>query len=127
MKKIILLASLLAAGASVAVSAREFVASAMPPDLTLTLEEIAERTRVTVGQSRAALLEEMRQPNVVLLPDVWVYTGFRATTVHGAELYDTLIVTFKDDKVAAIKLVTEEQVRVAASRLGVTPTKVVRR
>ena len=127
MKKIALLLSLLAAGTLAPAFASEFRASQLPPESSLTLEELLSRNRVSVGASRESVLIEMREPTLVIGPDVWVYTGFMATNVFGAERYDTLVVAFKNDKVEVIRLAKEEQVRVAANRSGAGAPKVAKR
>ena len=127
MKNIAFLLSFLAAGASVPAFANEFKASAIPAEVSIPLDELLARSRVVVGASRESVLNEMRAPNVVFHPDVWIYTGFLAANVYGAERYDTLVVVFKNDKVEAIRLAKEEQVRVAASRSRAAAEKIASR
>lgn len=127
MKKNALLLSLLAAGAVVPAVSAEFRASQMAPEHSFTLEEILARSRVSVGISRGSVLNELRAPDLILGPDVWIYTGFRATNVYGSELYDTLVVAFKNDKVEVIRLAKEEQVRMTASRGGAGSAKIAKR
>jgi hypothetical protein len=82
---------------------------------------------VSVGASRSGVLNQMREPNFILHPDVWIYTGFRATNVSGAERYDTLVVIFKNEKVDAIRLTKEDWVRVVAARGGFAGEKIAKR
>jgi hypothetical protein len=127
MKKIALLLSVLAAGTLAPAFASEFRASQMPLESSLTLEEMLSRSRVSVGASRESVLIELREPNLVIGSDVWIYTGFVAGNVFGAERFDTLVVAFKNDKVEVIRLAKEEQVRVAANRSGAGAAKVAKR
>lgn len=127
MKNIALLLSLLAVGAIAPASAAEFRASQMAPEDSLTLEELLTRSRVSVGVSRESVLSELRAPDLVIGPDVWVYTGFKATNVYGAERYDTLVLAFKNDKVEVIRLAKEEQVRVTANRSSTGAAKIAKR
>lgn len=127
MKNIALLLSLLAVGAIAPASAAEFRASQMAPEDSLTLEELLTRSRVSVGVSRESVLTEPSAPNLVAGPDVWVYTGFKATNVYGAECYDTLVLAFKNDKVEVIRLAKEEQVRVTANRSSAGAAKIAKR
>ena len=118
MKTVILIASLLAAGTFTPAFASENTDSATSSNSETTLEDLLSHSRVTVGQSREGVLTEMRAPNLALGENVWVYTGFNATNVSGGERYDALIVAFKDNKVATVRLAQEEQVRVALTRSG---------
>lgn len=127
MKNIALLLSLLAVGAIAPASAAEFRASQMAPEDSLTLEELISRSRVSVGVSRESVLTELSTPNLLIGPDVWVYTGFKATNVYGAERYDTLVLAFKNDKVEVIRLAKEEQVRVTANRGSTGAAKIAKR
>jgi len=127
MKNIALLLSLLAAGTIAPAFASEFRASQIAPESSLTLEEMIGRSRVSVGASRESVLIELREPNLVIGMDVWVYTGFIAGNVFGAERYDTLVVTFKNDKVEVLRLAKEEQVRVAANRSAAGAAKIAKR
>lgn len=127
MNKIALLLALLAAGALAPAVAAEFRASEIPPDDSLTLEDVLSRSRVSVGVSRGSVLIELREPNLIMGPDVWIYTRFRATSVFGAERYDTLVLAFKNDKVEVIRLTTEEQVRMTANRRGADAAKIAKR
>ena len=127
MKNIALLLSLLAAGTIAPAYAAQFRASEMPPESSLTLEEMLSRNRVSVGASRESVLIELREPNFVIGSDVWVYTGFKAANVFGAERYDTLVLTFKNDKVEVVRLAKEEQVRVAANRSAAGAAKIAKR
>jgi hypothetical protein len=99
----------------------------MPPESSLTLDEMLSRSRVSVGASRESVLIELREPNFVIGPDVWVYTGVKAANVFGAERYDTLVVAFKNDKVEVVRLAKEEQVRVAANRSAAGAAKIAKR
>ena len=127
MKNIALLLSLLAAGTIAPAFSAEVRASQMAPESSLTLEELLARSRVSVGASRESVLIELREPNLVIERDVWVYTGFLASNVFGAERYDTLVVAFKNDKVEVLRLAKEEQVRVAANRSAAGAAKIAKR
>ena len=127
MKNIALLVSLLAVGAIAPASAAEFRASQMAPEDSLTLEELISRSRVSIGVSRGSVLTELSAPNFIIGPDVWVYTGFKATNVYGAERYDTLVLAFKNEKVEVIRLAKEEQLRVTANRSGTGAAKIAQR
>ena len=122
MKTFVLLSSILAAGVITPAFATQSSISALPAE-GITLDELLAQSRVSVGASRSGVLNQMREPNLVLYPDVWIYTGFRATNVPGGERYDTLVVIFKNDRVDAIELTKEDWVRMAAARNGIaTPT-----
>lgn len=121
MKKIALLLSLLAAGATAPVFAIDSQISSLPIETGITLDDFLAQSRVSVGASRESVRNQLRDPSVELNANVWVYTGFHATNVYGAERLDILIVTFKDEKVDTIRLATKEQVRAAAARASATP------
>jgi hypothetical protein len=127
MKTIVLLTALLTAGVCSPAFASEFQVSSVPTDRFSTLDELLARSRLSIGASRESVLTEMRDPNLVLHANVWVYTGFRASNVAGAERFDALLVTFKQDKVDTIRLVQSAQVRLAASRSALETTKVAAR
>jgi hypothetical protein len=132
MKTSIRLLSLLLAGSVTSSFAAEFTASSIQPDTVInvdatTLAELLTRTRARLGMSRGALIEQLGTPNLMLHSDVWVFTSFHAGNVFGAEGFDALVVTFKNDKVAAIKLSRENEVRVAAARSGLDAKKLVKR
>lgn len=124
MKNIVLLTALLTAGVSSPAFAADYQVSSVPTDSFSTLDEVLAHSRVSVGASRESVLTEMRDPNIVLHPNVWVYTGFRATNVAGAERFDSLVVTFKREKVDTIRLVKADQVRTAATRSTLETGKV---
>lgn len=124
MKTILLLSSLCLAVVSTPVVAAEFQPSASE-DVVITLNGLPFRNRVTVGAARDSVLHELRAPQVVLHANVWVYTGFRAANIFGAEKYDSLVVTFKDEKVHTLVLAKESEVRIAATRL--VPVNVAKR
>jgi hypothetical protein len=88
---------------------------------------VLAQSRVSIGSSRESVLTEMRAPNIVLHANVWVYTGFRASNVPGAERFDSLVVAFKNDKVDTIRLVKSEQVRKVAARSVIETGKVASR
>lgn len=132
MKTSFCLSSLLLAGGLTSALASDFNASVMPTDTVThvdatTLAELLTRTRAGLGMSRGALIEQLGEPGLMLHRDVWVFTRFHAGNVFGAEGYDALVVTFKNDKVAAIKLAKENEVRVAAARSGLDTKKLVKR
>lgn len=127
MKNILFLTSILAAGAIAPAFATESKVSVIPADVVTSIEELLARSRVSVGVSRESVITEMRHPNTALTPDVWVYTGFHANNLYNAERYDTLVVTFKNDRVVKITLTTAEEVRVAAARSGMTVQRIARR
>ena len=120
MKKLALLLSLLAAGVSAPVFAAESQFSIVSLEDGMTLEEVLAHSRISVGASREAVRNQLRDPNAVLNVNVWVYTDVLATNVFGAERADTLVVIFKDEKVDTIRLVTKEQVRAAVARASAT-------
>jgi hypothetical protein len=126
MKTFVLLSSILAAGVITPAFASESIVSALPTE-GVTLEELLAQSRVSVGASRAGVLNQMHEPNLVLSPDVWLYTGFRATNVVGGERYDTLVVIFKHDRIDAIKLTKEDWVRMATARSGSAAQPVAKR
>jgi hypothetical protein len=120
MKKALLLI-LLSAGAFSPAFAAEATVSHLPGDPMVelnadTLEYLASRVRASVGMERGTVVEELGAPKVVAHPNVWIYTGFRASNVYGAERYDTLVVFFKDERVAKIMLTSEKSLRAAATR-----------
>ena len=120
MKKLALILSLLAAGVTAPVFAAESQFSTFIFEEGITLEDVLERSRVSVGASREGVLNQLRAPNAVLNVNVWVYTNFLVANASGAERADTLVVTFKDEKVDTIRLVTKEQVRAAVARASAT-------
>jgi hypothetical protein len=126
MKTSLLLSSILAAGVITPAFATEFSVSALPTE-GVTLDELLAQSRVSVGASRSGVLNQLREPDLVLSPDVWIYTEFRATNVPGGERYDTLVVIFKHDRVDAIKLTKEDWVRMAVARNGLTAPTVAKR
>jgi hypothetical protein len=126
MKTLILLSSILAAGVITPAFATDSSLTALTAE-RVTLEELLAQTRVSVGASRSGVLNQMREPNLVLDPDVWIYTGFRATNVVGGERYDALVVIFKHDRVDAIKLTKEDWVRMAAARSRIAAPTVAKR
>ena len=126
MKTFVLLSSILAAGVITPTFATESSIFALPAE-GVTLDELLAQSRVSVGASRAGVLNQMREPNLVLSSDVWIYTGFRATNVLGGERFDTLVVIFKNDRVDAIKLTKEDWVRMAAARSGIAASTVAKR
>lgn len=127
MKNIVLLTALLTAGVCAPAFASEFQVSSTSVDGTATLEELLAQSRMSVGASRGSVLSEMNSPDIVLHANVWVYTGFRASNVAGSERFDSIVVTFKNEKVDTIRLVKEEQVRMAAARSALGTTKVAAR
>lgn len=125
MKTILLLAAsllTLATGTTVFAADR---APSLASEVVTTLDELLARNRVAVGAARESVINEMRAPNLVLHPNVWVYTGFQATNVRDADKFDSLVITFKDDKVQTLVLAKEAQIRIAATRL--VPANVARR
>ena len=125
-KTFVLLSSILAAGVITPAFATQSSITALPGE-GVPLDELLAQSRASVGASRWGVLNQMREPNLVLYPDVWIYTGFRATNVTGGERYDALVVTFKHDRVDAIKLTKEDWVRMAATRNGLTAPTVAKR
>jgi hypothetical protein len=123
MKMLLALASILAASLTAPAFAATTVSS-QATEVNPTLEELLAHSRVSIGQSRVGLLTEMREPDVVLSRNVWVYTGFRAANVSGAERFDALVVIFKNEKVDAIRLTTEERVQVVRGRSSPENTSV---
>jgi len=127
MKTTFLLTALLATTSALPSFAREQTFSHLPGDPVLTLDQetldyLASRTRVSVGMDRGTVIEQMGAPGVMIHRDIWAFTGFRASNVFGAERYDTLIVVFKDNKVAKITLTAEKTVRaIASARPARTP------
>lgn len=83
-----------------------------------TLDYLASRTRVGAGMERGIVLEQLGAPAAMPHPDVWVYPHFRAANVYGQERYDTLVVSFREDRVARVTLTTAAALKVAAQRLG---------
>jgi hypothetical protein len=79
-----------------------------------TLDFLASRVRVSVGTARGTVVDQLGQPQVVH-PNLWIFTGFRASNVFNSERYDTLILVFKDDKVAEVTLTSEQILRAAAA------------
>ena len=126
MKTFVLLSSILAAGVIAPAFATPSSISALPADV-VTLDELLAQNRVSVGASRSGVLNQMREPNLVLHSDVWIYSGFRATNVPGGERYDTLVVIFKNDQVSALKLTKEDWVRMAAARACIAEHTVAKR
>ena len=78
--------------------------------------EFLSRARVSVGSERGTVLEQLGEPQALPNPDVWIFTGFRASNVFGAERLDTLVVGFKDERVVKLTLTTQAAVRAAATR-----------
>lgn len=69
------------------------------------------RVRMT-GLSRGDLWSLLGEPSTRLTPDVWVYWNYRSTNPSAnARGFDTLVVTFKSDRVEAVKLTTEHTIR----------------
>src|SRR5688500_16565450 len=126
MKTFVLLCWFFAAGAITPAFATQSSITALPAE-GATPDQLLAQSRVSVGASRSGVLNQMREPNLVLYPDVWIYTGFRATNVAGGERYDTLVVIFKNDRVDAIKLTKEDWVRMAAARNGIAASTVAKR
>ena len=126
-KNILLLCSFLAAGVIAPVFAAESKVSVIPSDIVTSLDEMLAHSRVSVGASRDSVVNELRQPNLVLNANVWIYTGFRATNVVGAERFDALIVAFQHDKVVKITLANADQVRTAAARSASGASKMAQR
>jgi formylmethanofuran dehydrogenase subunit D len=81
-----------------------------------TLEYLTSRARVSVGTARGTVVDQLGQPQMMPHRDVWIFNGFRASNVFDSERHDTLIVVFKDDKVAKITLTKESTLREAAVR-----------
>ena len=92
--------------------------STLPNENEFTLEDLVAHSRISVGVSREGVLNQLRNPNAILNADVWVYTDFLAANVSTAGRADTLVLTFKNDKVDTIRLVTKEQVRAAAAAIA---------
>jgi hypothetical protein len=127
MKTIVLLTALLTAGVCSPAFASEFQTSSIPTDGFTSIDEVLAQSRVSIGSSRESVLTEMSAPSIVLHANVWVYTGFRANNVPGAERFDSLVVAFKNDKVDTIRLVKSEQVRKVAARSVIETGKVASR
>ena len=127
MKKPLLLLPVFAAGLIAPALAVDTTPAIMMADGLVTIDEILDNSRLSVGASRDSVLNQLRPPNLISGPEVWIYTGFRAKNVVNTERYDTLVVTFKQDRVASIKLAKEEHVRVAAARSGVVTPKIAKR
>lgn len=126
MKTFILLALIIVACVITPAFANQSTISALSPE-GVTLDELLAQSRVSVGASRSGVLNQMREPNVVVYPDLWIYTGVRAINVVGGEHYDTLVVNFKNDRVDAIRLTKEDWVRMAADRKGIAAPTVAKR
>jgi outer membrane protein assembly factor BamE (lipoprotein component of BamABCDE complex) len=96
------------------------VASQIPPDRVNELNDdviiLLSHPRISTGSDRDQVIEQLGQPAAKMGTDVWAFTQFRARNVNYAEHYDTLLVVFKDDKVARITLSTAKDVRIAMGR-----------
>jgi hypothetical protein len=74
------------------------------------------RPRISTGSSRDVIIEQLGQPTAKMGTDVWAFTNFRASNVTYSERYDTLLITFKDDKVIRITITSAKDVRIAIAR-----------
>lgn len=119
MKTVFLLASLAVAAVTPAFAAETTISRLANDTFTLdaeTLDYLTSRVRVSVGMERATVIDQLGEPQVVAHSDLWAFTGFRASNVFGAERYDTLLVAFKGDRVAAVTLTNAQAIRTAAVR-----------
>ncbi len=96
------------------------VATQIPADRVDELNDeglsLLTRTRISTGIDRAQVIEQLGEPTAKLGTDVWAFTNFRASNMTYSERYDTLLVAFKDDKVARITMSNVKDIRTAATR-----------
>lgn len=119
MKTYLLLASLAVATVTPAFAAELPISRLANDTFTLdpeTLDYLTSRVRVSVGMERGTVIDQIGAPQVMAHPDLWAFTGFRASNVFGAERYDTLLVAFKSDRVVAVTLTNAQAIRTAAVR-----------
>ena len=96
------------------------VATHIPADRVVELNEEAlqllSRPRISTGIDRAQVIEQLGEPDARIGNNVWAFTQFRAGNMNYSERYDTLLVTFKDDKVERITLSSAKDIRTAIGR-----------
>jgi hypothetical protein len=119
MKTFLLLTSLAVAAVTPAFAAETTISRLANDTFTLdaeTLDYLTSRVRVSVGMERGTVIDQLGEPQVMAHPDLWVFTGFRASNVFGAERYDTLLVAFRGDRVVTVTLTNAQAIRTAAIR-----------
>lgn len=74
-----------------------------PLDEPLRLLSADSDTAVAVGMSREAVAFLLGMPGDTLGVGLWIYWDFRAKGDPGLQRYDTLVVVFRGDHVAALR------------------------
>lgn len=127
---IVLLAALGLAATGCSSTSLQRVATHSSHSLGLPLDEVpaddavGQRTlQLHPGNTRDAVLTQLGVPQAAVGHDVWIYTGTQSADPATSTLgYDTLVVTFAEDRVSQLRLVNGHQAREALARArGETP------
>lgn len=77
-----------------------------------------EQVLMPVGTPRATIRQEMGTPDLQLSPHIWVYWQRTTNRPDLSAGFDTLVIVFKTDRVSAMKLVAEADIRQLAAALA---------
>jgi outer membrane protein assembly factor BamE (lipoprotein component of BamABCDE complex) len=96
----------------------------LPLDEVPSDEGAGQRTLLLQpGNSRDAVLTQLGVPKAAPNEDVWIYTDARSPDTGSRLLdFDTLVVTFSEERVSQLRLVNGNQARDALARQEAKPT-----
>ena len=111
MKFLRLASSLLAAASAPAAVLAATTTPVSEPVVALTTP-----LRIEKGMTREKVTAVFGAPSAVLSASVWVYFNFKSVSVPQAANYDTMVLTFQEDRVVEIRFCDSKPVRAFLAR-----------